>query len=458
MGRYSDLKIATCLYDSDLIRIEQAGEMRSIEGSLLRAELLKDIPAAGNPIITVASCETAKRVQDAADLVCDGTNDEEQIKSAIQKIKSDIGGLLSGGRVQLTQGTFYISKPIDFLDTDALSLCGTGPGARSNTQPEGATAIGTRIQAAPDFPAGEPMIKVWHSSGARCLANAQITGLSVDGNNIADTGVLFSSHRGFLHNLSVSLCKGTGIITRGVGTWNTFDTVMLGPIWITDNGGDGIWFGELSFDNHIGIGVIIARNGGHGIRMEGSSHQFTGIHTYGNRGCGVLVNGKGMRTKFINWKCEANGQHGLFVDGTNGGGACHIQVVGANFKDNSASVDGGFNNIQLGGISGSSVNHFNGSGITFDAQGTILVGNHINITAKGQDNMFTGVTYSPNAARNGFLVDMGARNLVNGRGSNGGVPGVTGGWASASVWGAKVYDTVGGGLYEWAGDKWLRTA
>jgi hypothetical protein len=449
MGRYSDLKIATSLYDNALIKIEQDGEKRGIEASLLRSEMLRDIPPSGNPIITIASVEASERTRKLSDDKCDGINDEQVILEAISSLPE-------GGMVQLTNGQFNLSQPITYLNNPAITLHGTGPGTRSNTLPEGKRAKGTRITANSNFPPGKAMIEVFHTNGTDLLANAQIVGLSVDAAGIADTGILFSSHRGLIDNVSVSLCKGAGIITRGAGTWSTFDT-MFRSLWIDHNGGDGIVFGELSFDNHI-LQAVIFSNGGHGIRMEGSSHQFTGIHTYGNKGCGVYVNGKGMRTKFVNWKCEANGQHGLFVDGTNGGGACHIQVSAANFKANSASGDGLFNDIQIGGISGSSVNHFNGSCLTFDAGGTILPGNHINITAKGQDNVFSGVTYSPNACRNGATADNGARNIINGWGRNGGVPGVTGGWASVVKEGAMVRDTVGGGLYVWLGDKWHRLA
>lgn len=404
------------------------------------------------PKIIIASYDACSRSKDEADLVCDGFNDQDEILTVIESLPR-------GGRVQLSEDTFRVSRPVDFLDHDAISLCGVGPGVRSDTQPEGLIAVGTRIQAASDFSAGDnnynAIIRIWHSSENRCLANPQVRDLSVDGNKTASlpTGIYFSSHRGLIDNVSVSLC-GSGIYTAGEGSWSTFDT-MYSRIWVDHNSGIGIEFGPYSFDNMILQAVIFA-NGSHGIKMGGSSHQFTSIHTYSNAGHNFWFPGRGTGTKIVNWKCENAGMNGIFVDSSINS-VSNLCISNFNMKNNSSLGDNLYSDILIGADAGfnASNNSFT-NGTFFNIQSNILPKYNVECRSKSQDNSFIGMTYANGASRTSYYFDMGVRNIIGGGGANGGTPGITGSWTTNPKEGAIVKDTINNLAYLYIRGSWLK--
>lgn len=73
----------------------------------------------GLPFIAVASSEAPSAIKSACQFVCDGTDDNVEIQSAINSLAS------TGGKVFLTKGKFFISAPIDTGDT-LIELCGEG--------------------------------------------------------------------------------------------------------------------------------------------------------------------------------------------------------------------------------------------------------------------------------------------------------------------------------------------
>lgn len=73
----------------------------------------------GLPYIAVASSEAPPAIKSACQFVCDGTDDNVEIQSAINSLAS------TGGKVFLTKGKFFISAPIDTGDT-LIELCGEG--------------------------------------------------------------------------------------------------------------------------------------------------------------------------------------------------------------------------------------------------------------------------------------------------------------------------------------------
>lgn len=73
----------------------------------------------GFPFVTVASSEAPIAIKSICQFVCDGTDDNVEIQSAINSLAS------TGGKVFLTKGKFFISAPIDTGDT-LIELCGEG--------------------------------------------------------------------------------------------------------------------------------------------------------------------------------------------------------------------------------------------------------------------------------------------------------------------------------------------
>ena len=84
-------------------------------------EYINDVVKAstGLPYIAVASSEAPPAIKSACQFVCDGTDDNVEIQSAINSLAS------TGGKVFLTKGKFFISAPIDTGDT-LIELCGEG--------------------------------------------------------------------------------------------------------------------------------------------------------------------------------------------------------------------------------------------------------------------------------------------------------------------------------------------
>lgn len=73
----------------------------------------------GLSFIAVASSEAPFAIKSVCQFVCDGTDDNVEIQSAINSLAS------TGGKVFLTKGKFFISAPIDTGDT-LVELCGEG--------------------------------------------------------------------------------------------------------------------------------------------------------------------------------------------------------------------------------------------------------------------------------------------------------------------------------------------
>lgn len=71
------------------------------------------------PFIAVASSEAPSAIKSVCQFVCDGTDDNVEIQSAINSLAS------TGGKLFLTKGKFFISAPIDTGDT-LVELCGEG--------------------------------------------------------------------------------------------------------------------------------------------------------------------------------------------------------------------------------------------------------------------------------------------------------------------------------------------
>lgn len=71
------------------------------------------------PFVAVASSEAPTAIKSVCQFVCDGTDDNIEIQSAINSLAS------TGGKVFLVKGKFFISAPINTGDT-LVELCGEG--------------------------------------------------------------------------------------------------------------------------------------------------------------------------------------------------------------------------------------------------------------------------------------------------------------------------------------------
>lgn len=71
------------------------------------------------PFVAVASSEAPSAIKSVCQFVCDGTDDNVEIQSAINSLAS------TGGKVFLTKGKFFLSSPIETGDT-LVELCGEG--------------------------------------------------------------------------------------------------------------------------------------------------------------------------------------------------------------------------------------------------------------------------------------------------------------------------------------------
>lgn len=396
--------------------------------------------------ITVASSTASSLSKQNADVICNGVSDQDNIMEAINSLSF-------GGKVQLSEGTFFINSPIDVLH-DAISIVGMGTGTRSDTQPEGLIAIGTRIQSTSGFTFTDVPAIIRVINSTRCLGNVRLKDFSISGIR-TDTvnGLIFMSHRGLLDNITVSNCGGDGIIIKGIPNgWSTFDT-FLRSIIVDHNVGNGIVLGDRCYDIHI-VQAVVHTNDKNGILIEGSSEQIEDLHTYSNKGHNVIFT-RGTGTKINNWKSENAGMNGLCIDSSTGA-IGNICVSNFNMKNNSSLGDGLYSDIYLGSLAGANaVNNAISNGTFFNIQSTILPKYHIEEDVKSQGNNITNVTYSPTSSRQGVLSDKGSRNLFNNSGKNGGVPGVTGAWSSEFKEGAVILDTsLNGKIYLGIGGMW----
>lgn len=114
------------------------------------------VPGVG-ATLTVAASNANFRAN--ADYVCDGTADDVQLNAAITRLSS------VGGCIQLTEGTFYITAPVNLKSY--VHISGMGPGTILKI-PNGTSAIS--------------MLKLYTLSATQ----VQITDMTLDGNGKAD--------------------------------------------------------------------------------------------------------------------------------------------------------------------------------------------------------------------------------------------------------------------------------
>jgi hypothetical protein len=452
--------IATRLEDAEEVLTPLPDDIVYVETGLPgrrrpgRMALKTAVPLFKRGSVTIAAYNSSDLSKASANVVCDGKDDQNVIMEAASKLSI-------GGRVQLLEGTFSVSAPIE-INQDAVSVVGIGPGTRSDTLPEGPDAQGTRIQASPEFSTlGDGLAILRIMLPDRCVGSMQVRDLSICGNRHAFanpgflTGLLLMSHRGFISNVTVSNCSGHGIVIRGIpGKWSTFETYLLSLI-SDHNGGTGVFLDAWAYDVH-GLQITSHTNDGNGILVSGSSVEFGDIHTYSNALHGILFD-KGTGSKVDLLKSENNKLCGLAIDST-ANPIGNITISNFNVKNNSSAGDGQRSDFEIGSENGeNTVGCVISIGTCFNIQSLVLPKYHFEMKTKSQNNIISGVSYSATSSRLGVYNYKGSRNIFNNTSRNGGVPGIAGAWANPGEYrdGVFVQDTtIGGKTYLGIGGIW----
>jgi len=262
--------------------------------------------------------------------VCDGTADDVQIQAAID-------ALTSGGRVILSQGTFYISTSIDFNNTSGIILEGMGQEA---TILKLANSANTDIIDEPNF-----------------LGYISIRNMTLDGNkdnNAAGKCIELSTYYSVFENLTVEYAAeegmdfelGTIVGNNGIG--NVFHNIRIEycdghGFQMGVNGGAG-GASDCRFTN-----FDVRENGGDGLHFEnGGAHQMSNMMVYRNDGDGLFFGDGSGNLKLVNLACDSNGYHGVHFEGN---GGSYSTITDAMIRGNSVDSNGTYSGVYVDGES-----------------------------------------------------------------------------------------------------------
>lgn len=306
---------------SNLLYAVQSGAPRKMALSQVLAA------ARGWGTVLVAASDAPQAWKDMASYICDGTDDQTEINTAIGLVGSATGTTHTAvqGRVVLSPGNFRIASPIH-IDRSHFIFEGQGRGEWYGYNPGGAA---TRLRYAAGL-TGE-LLRVWRTDqadpcGEVTLRDFVIDGAATDadgGTNRGGTaidGIKFRAFDSTIQNVHVTRMSGHGIRVQGYtagggalpgfwGRWATYDSTIINCR--TDfNGASGLFCDDTGEDLQI-IVHVSHDNVEDGIRCAGSSNQFFDIHVYGNTRYGCSVESTAARVKFVGGKVEHNGQDGL---------------------------------------------------------------------------------------------------------------------------------------------------
>lgn len=333
--------------------------------------------------LVVAANDASAHSKSGADYQCDGTGDQTEINNAIAALPS------TGGRVQLTEGTFNIASSI-LIQNDNVTLIGAGAGQRTGgTQ----TGVGTKLKAASGLTSAAVLVQ--RAANDRPVYGVLLRDFTVDGNSIgtAVDGIVFRANRAHIDHVHVHKCTGSGIRVQGYVTWDTYDTIIAFA-QVGDCTDTGIYLDTNGTDDHLTSCILYNNN--YNIRLKGSSAQITACHTYDATTNNIFFDGGGSRTKIVNCKIEGAGQHGINIDSTNGGYA-DIQITGCNLANNGDATDNTADHIILQGPSGNGIGRTNIIGNSFSWKGSGPKPRYgVNLNASSaQNTLVTGNTFGP---------------------------------------------------------------
>lgn len=250
------------------------------------------------PEVVVAASNAAAESIDRADYVCDGTDDDVQIQAAIDALPA------SGGKVLLTEGTFYIGATITLPTNKRMTLEGCGPVTTELSLQNGANVDMILAQ-------GQQQV---------------VCNLSLNGNkaNQSSTayGIKVTQTKVWLDRLWIAEIETTGIYVVGTAL-QTAHANKITNCYLSGCGQDGLEFGTYSYDAQV-VNTWIGTSGRDGIRINTSNIMLQLVHSWGNTGSGVYVNsGSGGYAQIIGGYFETNLDRGIRIGSTSPG--CVIQ-------------------------------------------------------------------------------------------------------------------------------------
>jgi hypothetical protein len=241
-------------------------------------------------------------------------NDTTAINNALAAVPA------GGGVVYLPAGRYKITTSLS-ITKQLTVLQGAGAGtARSEYNNAG----GTRIEVSGAL--STPAIQVSLTGLGEPLGGCALKDLTVDGGGTATgVGVHWRSYNSYIERVNVYDFGSHGFHFNGTAGWNLYDS-MVTQIRSANNGGAGIYMDVGATDMQFSHCVVFVNSRNLEYR-DGSSSQFTNCHFYDATLNGVLINGGGSRTKFMNCKIEGAQQHLVNIDTVNGG-TSELQFIG----------------------------------------------------------------------------------------------------------------------------------
>jgi hypothetical protein len=278
--------------------------------SAARLTIIENGIAAGrSPFVLVASTDMPTSIRDKADYLCDGTNDEVQINSAISdaaplqvRNATSAAGAKQFGTVLLTGGRFNIGAPILMCTGVHLMGCGqlTELRAVSLTStagyPTGAgTAAIIKQNAVTDhvMTVSDMWLNLNFASGG---SGHGILWSGPGGSGNQDgypaTG---SDPTTFIRNVFID--GGSNAARHAIWLTNNLRAGHYQNIWVRDMEGNGLW-ADSSPDSTL-INADFA-GCGTGVRLEGANWRLSSVKTYysglsGGNGEGFVI-GSGRHT------------------------------------------------------------------------------------------------------------------------------------------------------------------
>jgi hypothetical protein len=298
--------------------------------------------ASGNSAFLVAAYNAPIAVKNSASWVCDGVNDQVQIQEALDALPA------TGGKVELSAGTFNIAAPIR-IEKDSTMFTGAGVGQRT-----GATQIGegSKLNAVNGL-TGQVILVQRSVDAVPPVYGVTLRDFLIDGRSVGTNvdGIVFKSNRGHIDHVHVHYCTGNGIVVRGYaspGGWDTYDTHLV-FCQVGDCSLAGVWFDHDGTDDHL-VSAILYNNQWN-LRINAGSLQATACHFYNGDVNNVWFDSAGSRSKFTNCKIEGSGQHGVLLDSTLSG-TSDVIFTSCNFKNSGDSADNTYDHFHISGPSG----------------------------------------------------------------------------------------------------------
>jgi parallel beta-helix repeat protein len=181
-----------------------------------------------------------------ADYICDGAEDNVQIKEAIDAVDSS-----GGGAVFIKSGTYITNGIIDLRPSNNITIVGEGRGT---------------IIKSGGLLAGGSISKIF-GQNSDASANITIKNLVLDGDNQSIMGIDFDSSTVGNTNILIEECEIKNNTSHGISLEKATNCVVKNN-HVHDNGARGIYiFGSGSADNIVD-GNLVEDNGTYGIQLQ----------------------------------------------------------------------------------------------------------------------------------------------------------------------------------------------